>query len=143
MKTHGEVEILAPSFFTSALGGERPASRPGRFTLGERAPGTSWIGGWVGLRAGMDTVEYRKMCCPFRELNPGRPPTPWLVAIPTELCQLQWVLRKSTKHLRLYSLSEPSYSLGVDLWTVSTKRRSSPKRASHRRDTNQRDDNVK
>jgi hypothetical protein len=34
---------------TSALdGGEWSASRPGRFTLKERAPGTHWIGGWVG-----------------------------------------------------------------------------------------------
>jgi hypothetical protein len=24
---------------------------------GERAPGTDWVGGWVGLRTGMD--EYR------------------------------------------------------------------------------------
>jgi hypothetical protein len=29
-------------------GGERSASCPGRFTLRERAPGTHWIGGWVG-----------------------------------------------------------------------------------------------
>jgi hypothetical protein len=43
---------------TSALaGGERPASQPGSFTPGERAPGTHWIGGWVGPRAGLDDVE--------------------------------------------------------------------------------------
>jgi len=34
---------------TSALdGGEWSASRPVRFTPRERAPGTHWIGGWVG-----------------------------------------------------------------------------------------------
>jgi hypothetical protein len=34
---------------TSALdGGEWSASRSGRFTPRERAPGTHWIGGWVG-----------------------------------------------------------------------------------------------
>jgi hypothetical protein len=42
-------------FLTSALvGGESSASRPGRFTPGERAPGTQWIGGWVGPRTGLD-----------------------------------------------------------------------------------------
>jgi hypothetical protein len=34
---------------TSALdGGERSASRSGRFTPRERTPSTHWIGGWVG-----------------------------------------------------------------------------------------------
>jgi hypothetical protein len=34
---------------TSALdGGEWSASRPGRFTPRERAPGTHWIRDWVG-----------------------------------------------------------------------------------------------
>jgi hypothetical protein len=37
---------------TSALeGGEWSASRPGRFSPSKRAPGTHWIGGWVGPRA--------------------------------------------------------------------------------------------
>jgi hypothetical protein len=37
-------------FLTSALDvGKWSVSRPCRFTpLGERAPGTHWIGGWVG-----------------------------------------------------------------------------------------------
>jgi hypothetical protein len=49
-------------------GGEWSASRPCRFTPGERAPGTHWIGGWVGPRAGLDDVEGRL------ELRPlGRP----------------------------------------------------------------------
>jgi hypothetical protein len=30
--------------------------------LGERAPSTHWIGGWVGPRFGMDAVEERKFC---------------------------------------------------------------------------------
>jgi hypothetical protein len=42
---------------TSALdGGEWSTSRPGRFTPRERAPGTHWIGGWVGPRAVLDAV---------------------------------------------------------------------------------------
>jgi hypothetical protein len=48
-------------FLTSALaGGEWSASRPVRFTPGERAPGTHWIGGWLDPRAGLDDMEKRK-----------------------------------------------------------------------------------
>jgi hypothetical protein len=49
MKAHGGVDEYIHIFLTSALaGGEWSASQPGRFTLGKRAPGTNWIGGWVG-----------------------------------------------------------------------------------------------
>jgi len=41
------VELHA--FLTSALdGAERSASRPGRFTAGERVPDTHWPGGCMG-----------------------------------------------------------------------------------------------
>jgi hypothetical protein len=41
------------AFLTLALAvGEWSASRPGRFTHGERHSGTHWIGGWV--RDGLD-----------------------------------------------------------------------------------------
>jgi hypothetical protein len=41
----------------SALdGGEWTASRSGRFTPREIAPGTHWIGDWVGPSAGLDTA---------------------------------------------------------------------------------------
>jgi hypothetical protein len=36
----------------------------------ELVPGTDWIGGWVGLRAGLDAVEKRNISCPCQELNP-------------------------------------------------------------------------
>jgi hypothetical protein len=46
---------------TSVLdGGEWSASRPDRFIPKERAPGTHWIGGWVGPRAILDAVVKRK-----------------------------------------------------------------------------------
>jgi hypothetical protein len=38
----------------------------GRFTPGERAPGTHWIGGWVGPRAGLDAMEKREAVAPAR-----------------------------------------------------------------------------
>jgi hypothetical protein len=44
----GEWMYRSTFFLTSELaGGEWSASRPGRFTPEERAPGTHWIGGWV------------------------------------------------------------------------------------------------
>jgi hypothetical protein len=36
------------------------ASRPGRFTSGERARGAHWIGGWVGPNASLNTGEKKK-----------------------------------------------------------------------------------
>jgi hypothetical protein len=46
------------------VGGEWSTSRPGRFTPGERAPGTHWRGRWVDLRAGLDDLEKRKFLTP-------------------------------------------------------------------------------
>jgi hypothetical protein len=72
---------LAP-FLTSALdGGEWSASRPGRFTPGEKIPGTHSIGGRVGPRTGLDDVQRRKILpLPGLEL---RPLSVQPVAIPT------------------------------------------------------------
>jgi hypothetical protein len=44
-----------------------------RFTPGERTPGTHWIGGWVGLRAGLDAGARRIILCPCRGSNLDRP----------------------------------------------------------------------
>jgi hypothetical protein len=45
------------NFGTRPRVGVWSAVRPGRFIPWERAPGTHWIGGWVGPRAGLDGVE--------------------------------------------------------------------------------------
>jgi hypothetical protein len=64
----GGVEVSSTHSLTSALdGGEWSASRRGRFTSRERAPGTHWIGGWVGPRAVLDAVVKRKIPSPLRE----------------------------------------------------------------------------
>jgi hypothetical protein len=62
-------------------GGEWSASCPGRFTPGERAPGTHWIGGWVDPRAGLDDIEKRNfLTLPELELRPfSRPARSQLV----------------------------------------------------------------
>jgi hypothetical protein len=55
IKTYGEVDTYTHIFLTSAVyGDERSDPLRGRFTSGERAPGTHWIGGWVGLRTGLE-----------------------------------------------------------------------------------------
>jgi hypothetical protein len=70
------VDVQIQIFLTSALvGGEWSNSRPCRFIPRERPPGTHWIGGWVGLRAGLDDLERRKfLTLPGLELrHHGRP----------------------------------------------------------------------
>jgi hypothetical protein len=51
-------------------GGEWCASHSGRFTPRESSPGTHWIGGWVGCRAGLDAMNKEEISCPCWELNP-------------------------------------------------------------------------
>jgi hypothetical protein len=61
METYRGVDVEIHVFLISAIfGGEWSASRLGRFTHGERAPGTHRIGGWVSPKAGVDDVEKRK-----------------------------------------------------------------------------------
>jgi hypothetical protein len=70
----GEWRYSSTHSLNSALdGGERSASRPDRFTPRERAPGTHWIGGWVGSRAILDAVVKRKIPSPRRESSPRTP----------------------------------------------------------------------
>jgi hypothetical protein len=61
MKVYGGVDMQIHIFLTSVLvGGQWSASRPGHFTPGIRAPGTQWIKGWMGPRAGLGDVEKRQ-----------------------------------------------------------------------------------
>jgi hypothetical protein len=76
MKAYGGMDVQIHIFLTSALaGGEWSASRPGRFTPRGKAPGTHWIRGWVGPRAGLDDLEKRKYLTPpgLELLTLGRP----------------------------------------------------------------------
>jgi hypothetical protein len=56
MKAYGRVGKEIHIFLTGAVvGSERSASHPGALIPG--APGTHWIGGWVGPTAGLDDME--------------------------------------------------------------------------------------
>jgi hypothetical protein len=46
---------------------------PGRFTPVEGAPGTHWIGGWVGPKTGLGDVEKRDISHTCRQVNPSSP----------------------------------------------------------------------
>jgi hypothetical protein len=83
MKTYGGSGGIAPPFLTSALDGEWLASRPGHFIPGNRAPGTHWIGGWVGPRIGLYAVKRKILT--WRESNADRPArrhTDWAIQTP-------------------------------------------------------------
>jgi hypothetical protein len=55
MKMYWELEVQLHAFLTLALyWGEWSASHPGQYT-----PGTHWIGGLVGPRAGLDAMAKR------------------------------------------------------------------------------------
>jgi hypothetical protein len=79
-----------PAFQSQLDGGEWLASRSGRFTPRERAPGTHWIGGWVGPRAGLDAV-LRNIPYPCRESKTGGPAR----SLDTELPELPRLQVKS------------------------------------------------
>jgi hypothetical protein len=66
---------------------------PGRFITGETAPGTDWIGNWVGLRVGLDPVAKSKSNrCPCREWNPGRPArTEQIIYISLNCMDFAWI----------------------------------------------------
>jgi hypothetical protein len=67
------MEVKLHAFLTSALDrGELSASRSGRFTARERAPGTHWIEGWVGPRVVLDEV-VTNIPSSHRESNPRTP----------------------------------------------------------------------
>jgi hypothetical protein len=73
MKTYWWSGGTAHSLTSALDGGEWSASYPGSYTPGERTPGTHWTGGWVGPRAGLDTVSKRKIPSSRRESNTDHP----------------------------------------------------------------------
>jgi hypothetical protein len=61
------------SFLTSAPDGvSSQIHTPTGFSPRETTPGTHWLGGWLDLRAGLDTEARGKILCLCQGLNPGR-----------------------------------------------------------------------
>jgi hypothetical protein len=73
MKTWRSGDIAPPLLTHVRNGGEWAASCPGRFTPGQRAPGSHSIV-WVGPRAGLDAVEKRKNPAPVGNQTPAVQP---------------------------------------------------------------------
>jgi hypothetical protein len=72
---------ITPPYFTSALDGDEfSASRPGLFTPIGRAPGTNWIGGYMGSGP-VWTMWRRENRLPTKT----RTPNPWLSS-PVNCC---------------------------------------------------------
>jgi hypothetical protein len=68
---------IDPHILDIGTSGEWSTSCPGRFTPGERDPGTLCIGGCVGPRAGLDDEDRRKILpSPVLELRPLGLPDP-------------------------------------------------------------------
>jgi hypothetical protein len=55
------------------MGVSRQRHAPAALYPGERTPGTRWIGGWVGPRAGLDAETRVKILCPCWGSNPDCP----------------------------------------------------------------------
>jgi hypothetical protein len=73
MKAYEGGECIYPRFLDFGTSqSEWSDPRPGRFTPGERAPGTLSTGGWMGLRAGLEDEESSK----FLTLSGLGTPTP-------------------------------------------------------------------
>jgi hypothetical protein len=109
----GGEEYTSYSFSTSTLDGGwvvRVTPRP-RFSPGERTLGTQCTGGWVGLRAGLDTETRGNILCPRRESNPDRPVvqpvarhyTAWATRLTNY--SLQCVIFVSHGHINLANIS--------------------------------------
>jgi hypothetical protein len=92
----GERSHSSTHSLTSALDeGERSASRPGRITPREKGPFTHWIGGWVGPRAGLETVVKKKFPTPAGTQthdHPARSPVLYRWAIPAPWCRLSTLI---------------------------------------------------
>jgi hypothetical protein len=71
MKSYWGVQVKLHAFLTSPLdGSECLASRPGRFTPENRAPGTHWIGEWAVPRLDLDAATKSKIPFSVGNLTP-------------------------------------------------------------------------
>jgi hypothetical protein len=95
MNHTGEWRYSSTHSLTLALdGGEWSASHTSRFTCRERAPGSHWIGGWVGPRAVLEAVVKRKIPSSHWESNPRTPIVQPIAQRYTDLAIMALLLEK-------------------------------------------------
>jgi hypothetical protein len=71
MKIRGWVEVRIHELVTWALDGYKwSGSHSGPFKPQEKYHDINWIVNWAELKAGLDVVQKRKICYPYRESNP-------------------------------------------------------------------------
>jgi hypothetical protein len=79
---------------------------PGRLTPGERIPGTLWIGGRAGPRAGLVAVSRKINTSSCLDSNPGRP----ALSLVTELPELNTIKNKISSNSFMNRLGRTTYS---------------------------------
>jgi len=69
MKQYGDEDSIAPLILNFPRW--RCVARPMPWTLylWEKRPRPHWLGGWVGSKASLDTLEYRMISCSCQQLN--------------------------------------------------------------------------
>jgi hypothetical protein len=125
MKAYWGVERYSSTLTLTLERCEWSASQPGRFTPTERAPGTNWIGGWMGHRAGLDTVLKRNTPSPSRDSNP-RSSSPQRCAIPLSYHGSLSIIRLYFKFNIIFVQLEPGWEAGFQIpagaWDFSSHR---------------------
>jgi hypothetical protein len=111
MKTYGRVDAYIHVFLTSALvGGVWSASRPGRFTSGERAPYILWIGsldrrlGGPQYRSGR-RGEEKNLATPGTRTPTSRASSPYPITTSTALLRLFTLKRLIKPELSFYYIT--------------------------------------
>jgi len=64
--------------------------------FGERLPGTHWIGGWVGLTAGLEAFGGKQICC----LYPKSKRLLWLLHF--SRMDIQWCISQTKKNFIIF-----------------------------------------
>jgi hypothetical protein len=83
INTNKGVEVQLHAFLNPGLGeGERSASRPGRFILGERSPVTIAEEGMLVSEPVWKRLRRKTHPFPFHESNPDHPPRSSIYCIP-------------------------------------------------------------
>jgi hypothetical protein len=92
MKTYKGSRCIDPRFLDTRISWRLVVNFTARALYSrERAPGTHWIGGWVGPRTGLDDMEKKRV--PYRDSNFDTSAVQPVV-IPTELSRLHIKHRK-------------------------------------------------